>query len=47
MLKVVGTENGKIKDEKVILTDEGNKPDKAMKYGSFWHFLHIVKRTIK
>lgn len=38
MLKIVGTENGKIQDEKVILTDEG----KITGFGVFLIILDVL-----
>lgn len=38
MLKIVGTENGKIQDEKVILTDEG----KITGFGVFLIVLDVL-----
>lgn len=38
MLKIVGTEKGKVVDEKVIITDEG----KLTKFGAFLIVLDIL-----
>lgn len=38
MLKIVGTENGKVQDEKVIFTDEG----KITRFGVMLIFLDIL-----